>query len=508
MDSINIYARGAEIRDVVGRADYISSPERQEHLLGVAGIQDPEFWRQLAHDSQKAWHRSGGDRTKKACEAREIHVQLPRKILDLPPEEQQRVADRLSQFFLDEYGLQNITGLHLSKTQKNAHAHVLFSERMRLLEPEIQIADRNAFINEEGIRTRTKKEILGENGQLRPGCKIIKKGEVLYSRHFDEKDPSFAEETWMDSVKNDLAKWINETLQPDVKREVFDQNGPYLAQKKIGKGVPGKKAQELRQWNSNVRKFNTYVKQGVIPEDLAKEIKERVYLSPNQTPALMAAMVEALGGKAAKSIEEAGGRRTKSGPDEAKKRELRELYRTAAEFRKKAKEYPKGSVDYIMYMSQARNCSGQIERLRRQLGYYKSEDYYRRLERISKEIRDREKWLDRRRSSVAYWGNRYRYLDWERSQLKKELAALPIFFATEEEKKKKSEIYSKLDVNKEEIWNVLAEERAARKAYKAEKKQAREQIRELKAERKELRKAWREYEASRMSQRVSRGFER
>ena len=45
-------------------------------------------------------------------------------------------------------------------------------------EPIIKIASRNMFYDEHGKHIRTKREILGEDGEIREGCSIVKKGEV------------------------------------------------------------------------------------------------------------------------------------------------------------------------------------------------------------------------------------------------------------------------------------------------------------------------------------------
>ena len=44
------------------------------------------------------------------------------------------------------------------------------------------------FYDETGKRVRTKKEITGEDGQIRKGCTVIKKGEVYESHLFTVKD--------------------------------------------------------------------------------------------------------------------------------------------------------------------------------------------------------------------------------------------------------------------------------------------------------------------------------
>lgn len=47
-----------------------------------------------------------------------------------------------------------------------------------LEQPEVKIATRNMFYDEQGKHRRTKKEILDEQGNIRAGCSIISKGEV------------------------------------------------------------------------------------------------------------------------------------------------------------------------------------------------------------------------------------------------------------------------------------------------------------------------------------------
>ena len=87
--SVNIYARQAPLSDACGRADYISSEHRQENLMATATtISQPDYWQLLSADSQAAFRQAGGSKTKedgtelKACEAREIHVQLPNSALE------------------------------------------------------------------------------------------------------------------------------------------------------------------------------------------------------------------------------------------------------------------------------------------------------------------------------------------------------------------------------------------------------------------------------------------
>ena len=61
----------------------------------------------------------------------------------------------------------------------NYHIHLIFAERKLLDEPIIKTASRNMFYDENGKHVRTKKEILGEDGEIREGCHIVKKRRSL-----------------------------------------------------------------------------------------------------------------------------------------------------------------------------------------------------------------------------------------------------------------------------------------------------------------------------------------
>lgn len=66
---------------------------------------------------------------------------------------------------------------------------------------EIKIAARSVFFDETGKRVRTKKEIMGEDGKIRDGCTVIKKGEVYESHLFLLKNDRFKSEPFLREVK-------------------------------------------------------------------------------------------------------------------------------------------------------------------------------------------------------------------------------------------------------------------------------------------------------------------
>ena len=78
---------------------------------------------------------------------------------------------------------------------------MIFSERKRLEQPVEKIAKRNMFYDEHGHHVRTKKEILDGDGNIRKGCKIIKKGEVYERKIFTVKNERFKQESFLDKIK-------------------------------------------------------------------------------------------------------------------------------------------------------------------------------------------------------------------------------------------------------------------------------------------------------------------
>ena len=47
----NSYCRQTKLSDIGGRIDYISNPDRQEHLYATYDTADPEFWKMLKEEN-------------------------------------------------------------------------------------------------------------------------------------------------------------------------------------------------------------------------------------------------------------------------------------------------------------------------------------------------------------------------------------------------------------------------------------------------------------------------
>ena len=148
-----------------------------------------------------------------------------------------------------------MSALHHNKRKTNYHIHLIFSERKLLVEPEVKIASRSVFFDETGKRVRTKKEITGEDGKIRKGCTVIKKGEIYESHLFTAKDGRFKGEPFLQGVKEVYTSLINRHISdPEQQLKVFDKNSVYLPTKKIGKNNP--KAAEIEADNAARQEWN------------------------------------------------------------------------------------------------------------------------------------------------------------------------------------------------------------------------------------------------------------
>ena len=243
----------SKLHDVKGRVDYISSPKRQENLYAVFSNVEDSYWDLLAEQNQRDFAKSG---TEGNCiEARELIIMLPPSLIDYNHE---ILLKYITSKFLEKYDVGCCAALHHNKSKTNLHIHLIFSEREIRQEVERKTASRNMFYNESGKHVRTKKEILDKDGNLRSGCKIIKKGEVYETNFFQPKKEKFKSHAFLENIKQVMTDAINEIVKDEnEKLQVFQKGGPYLATKKIGKNNP--KSDEIKvdnylrqEWNRNV----------------------------------------------------------------------------------------------------------------------------------------------------------------------------------------------------------------------------------------------------------------
>ena len=240
----------SKLSNVRGRISYITSHAKQENLYATYRTADHSFWSNLARESQQEFKRSGAEG--KCIEARELIIALPEAYTQYEP---QQVLEDFTEEFRRRYDVECVSALHHNKRKTNYHIHLIFSERRLLAEPEVKIATRSVFFDETGKRVRTKKEITGEDGQIRKGCAVIPKGGIYEQHLFTVKDGRFKSEPFLEEVKRNYTALINRHIaDPEQHLRVFNPDSIYLPTKKIGKNNP--KAAEIEADNAARQEWN------------------------------------------------------------------------------------------------------------------------------------------------------------------------------------------------------------------------------------------------------------
>ena len=264
-----------KLHNVMGRIDYITSTVKQENLYAIYATQPlRSFWKDLAKCNREEFAKSGT--IGKYIEARELIIALPEGLYHY---EHDYLIKHFATDFKKKYGVDCYAALHHNKRKTNFHIHLIFAERTKLEKPVVKVASRNMFYDESGKHVRTKKEILDASGDIRNGCKIIRKGEVYEKKEFSIKDDRFKQDSFLDEAKVLFTNEINQlVLREEDKLKVFDKNRPYLATKKIGKNNPMeeqiKADNEVRQeWNRTVDRA---IVSGVSEEDISKIRKDEI----------------------------------------------------------------------------------------------------------------------------------------------------------------------------------------------------------------------------------------
>ena len=266
-----------KLSNVKGRLSYIISTVRQENLYATYTTCDRTFWSKLAKENQADFIKSGT--AGKCIEARELIIALPESYTKYVPQE---LLKEFVEFFKNRYGVECAAALHHNKSKTNYHIHLIFSERKTLAEPIRKVATRNMFYVESGHHCRTKKEILDESGNVRSGCKIIKKGEVYEQHLFEKKNPLFKQKNFLTEIKEAYTELINERINDEnEKLKVFNKNSIYLPMKKIGKNNPN--SENIKANNRAVLKWNemaAFSAECGLPLTHIREVKQKEIVKP------------------------------------------------------------------------------------------------------------------------------------------------------------------------------------------------------------------------------------
>ena len=279
-DSINVFAKVSRQRDVLKRIKYVTN--QGEKFICSAGNHDMDYWRRLALECDRS---SRNSKNGKATQAREVILYIPNEFLKFTKDEQQEILDNLAVLVNRWCGTSCFIALHNShattdELEGNAHLHILISERPLLHTDEIKVAERNLFFDENNRRRKTKSEILDGSGQIKQGCYVVPKGEIVSM--FGSKYSDMSSAQWTKEIKRHLAKWINETFEPDKERVVYTSESPFIPQQHVGKEFSEEIKNRIRKDNKKIKTWNQLIREGSISLDEAMFYKPLIMLSPER----------------------------------------------------------------------------------------------------------------------------------------------------------------------------------------------------------------------------------
>jgi len=241
-----------KLSNIQGRANYITDPARQEHIVAKSFEMD---WSQYA-DFENRNRKSAN----KNNEGRELMIALPNEWSELQNQDLRLAADRLAKVAIDK-NTDYQWAVHWNKSKTNLHMHVIFSERSMLLDKAFEQADRwdrDIYHTNDGKVARSKKDRATDiDGNVKPP--VHKKGDLKnnYSSDFTPKDPKYKNKKWLEQIKENIKLemiYISDEL--DINRPDFKQDN-LIPEYHVGKGNTS--AVKWRANKNNIIQFNNEV---------------------------------------------------------------------------------------------------------------------------------------------------------------------------------------------------------------------------------------------------------
>lgn len=232
----------------MGRIDYISNKERQEHLMGYYSTMEMEDWKRLAEENQEAFSRKGrvykNKKTKEleeteCIEAKEFQGPLPNSWAKWDP---YKLAKWICEMWKEKYNTDIIVAIHWNRSMTNYHMHCIVSERVKLETPEIVKASRNLYYDGNWKRCKKTEAVhtIHKGDEIRRHVFKKTKEEKLTSNYYLEHD-----------IKNFFADLTG--------LERFQRDGIHIPQQHVDKYRNKAVAERIRADNASVKKWNAMV---------------------------------------------------------------------------------------------------------------------------------------------------------------------------------------------------------------------------------------------------------
>lgn len=242
-----VYARVTSLNNAVGRSDYISNPDRQDHIYNHEKNRDFD-WKEYAE-----FEKNNQKTSVKNNEARELVFGLPNEIASLPSEERAEIGHAIAKDILGENRDYEFA-FHFNEDMTNFHMHLIFSEREVAPEAEIKRYKRDMWYDKE---TNRMAKANAPNAELR-----YKKGQPMKNKDgslrydiqpFTKKDVKFKSKKW---ITQDVKEQFQQTLgRYGYQLDLYDPENE-IKQRKLFKGSTPEYQQYVLTWNENAKEIN------------------------------------------------------------------------------------------------------------------------------------------------------------------------------------------------------------------------------------------------------------
>lgn len=154
------FVRMTKLTNIVGRSDYISNKQRQEHIVAQSSAVNWKEYQDFERKNRKS--------DKANNEGRELIVALPNEWADLGEHKLTEHVNKISRAVLGEHEYQ--WAVHWNKAHTNLHAHIIFSERKRQApKNKREVWDRDIYLTNDGKIARRKADrATDKNGNVKP----------------------------------------------------------------------------------------------------------------------------------------------------------------------------------------------------------------------------------------------------------------------------------------------------------------------------------------------------
>ena len=255
---MNVFLQMTKLSNIVGRADYITDPERQENILCSSPPIDFKPYQDYERKNRKS--------TSKNNEGRELMIALPTDLLNRSREEIAAAAHQIATAAANKDTDMRWALHHCTKNGKdNLHLHVVFSERQHV--PDIKIPKhytRDVYHTKRGTIARNKSErAKNPDGTDKPPAH--RKGDVIQQGFFTKKCDYYKQKSFIWDTKQVIAA--------EFKKLGIGQLENHFKYYKQGRGSDSAKIKEKNSLIKNLNKqVDNAIADRVFGDDLNKLI--------------------------------------------------------------------------------------------------------------------------------------------------------------------------------------------------------------------------------------------